>query len=223
MFASLDARISQIETSDRVAAFRTIDLAEIAAVGGRAVRCRRRGQERASGDAGRLRGTCWLLRRPRPPVRRDIEPCRQRDQATGRDAGRVTVAVTRGEAGAAIAVADDGPGIPAHEMQHVFKRFYRLERSRRTPGNGLGLALVAAVARLHGARISFVDAAPGLGLQADVSARRGARRWPRRPACCSQSGFGAELSGGPPRRPERGKYARRARALCSLAKAARSL
>jgi signal transduction histidine kinase len=38
-----------------------------------------------------------------------------------------------------------------------FKRFYRLERSRRTPGNGLGLSLVAAVARLHGARIEMVD------------------------------------------------------------------
>jgi signal transduction histidine kinase len=61
-----------------------------------------------------------------------------------------------------IAVADDGPGIPDDECQHVFKRFYRLERSRHTPGNGLGLSLVAAVARLHGARIEMVDNRPGL-------------------------------------------------------------
>jgi signal transduction histidine kinase len=61
-----------------------------------------------------------------------------------------------------ISVADDGPGIPAGERQHVFKRFYRLERSRGMPGNGLGLALVAAVACLHGARIEMLDNAPGL-------------------------------------------------------------
>jgi signal transduction histidine kinase len=44
----------------------------------------------------------------------------------------------------------------------VFKRFYRLEPSRRTAGNGLGLSLVAAVARLHGARIEMLDNLPGL-------------------------------------------------------------
>ena len=64
-----------------------------------------------------------------------------------------------------IAVADDGPGIPADEREHVFKRFYRLERSRGTPGNGLGLSLVAAVARLHGASIEMFDNAPGLRVE----------------------------------------------------------
>jgi signal transduction histidine kinase len=66
------------------------------------------------------------------------------------------------DAGAMIAIADDGPGIPAEERDHVFKRFYRLEQSRYTPGNGLGLSLVAAVARLHGAEIALHDNAPGL-------------------------------------------------------------
>ena len=61
-----------------------------------------------------------------------------------------------------VSVADDGPGIPDDERQQVFKRFYRLERSRRTPGNGLGLSLVAAVARLHGAHIEMLDNKPGL-------------------------------------------------------------
>jgi signal transduction histidine kinase len=80
----------------------------------------------------------------------------------GGEAGRVTVEVARHDDGAVIAVVDDGPGIPDDECQHVFKRFYRLERSRHTPGNGLGLSLVAAVARLHGARIEMVDNRPGL-------------------------------------------------------------
>jgi signal transduction histidine kinase len=77
----------------------------------------------------------------------------------------VAVAVMPRADGCEICVADDGPGIPIHERQHVFKRFYRLERSRRTPGNGLGLSLVAAVARLHGAGIEIEDNAPGLSIR----------------------------------------------------------
>ena len=59
-------------------------------------------------------------------------------------------------------VADSGPGIPELEHQNVLKRFYRLDRSRSTPGNGLGLALVSAVAELHDIAIKFSDNNPGL-------------------------------------------------------------
>ena len=59
-------------------------------------------------------------------------------------------------------VADNGPGIPENERRNVFKRFYRLERSRSTPGSGLGLSLVAAIADLHTAHIELVDNEPGL-------------------------------------------------------------
>ncbi|MGH6852655.1 MAG: sensor histidine kinase, partial [Methylocella sp.] len=83
----------------------------------------------------------------------------------GRDAGQVTVEVKQTDGGGVISVADDGAGIPVDEYQHVFKRFYRLERSRHTPGNGLGLSLVAAVARLHAAHIEMADNAPGLKIQ----------------------------------------------------------
>jgi signal transduction histidine kinase len=44
----------------------------------------------------------------------------------------------------------------------VFQRFYRLDSSRNTPGNGLGLSLVAAVAQLHGVTVDLADNAPGL-------------------------------------------------------------
>jgi signal transduction histidine kinase len=81
----------------------------------------------------------------------------------GRPAGNVTVAVTEnGDGAAVVSVIDDGPGIPVAEQQNVFKRFYRLERSRHKAGNGLGLSLVAAVARLHNANIEFLDRFPGL-------------------------------------------------------------
>ena len=59
-------------------------------------------------------------------------------------------------------VADSGPGIPAEDRNNVFRRFYRLERSRTTPGSGLGLSLVAAVAELHGIELLLDDNAPGL-------------------------------------------------------------
>src|SRR5581483_12037833 len=59
-------------------------------------------------------------------------------------------------------VVDHGPGIPGSERKHVLQRFYRLERSRTTPGNGLGLSLVQAVAQLHGAAIRLESMAPGL-------------------------------------------------------------
>ena len=59
---------------------------------------------------------------------------------------------TRGERHIAV-VADSGPGIPAHECENVFRRLYRLERERMSPGSGLGLSLVAAIAELHGAGV----------------------------------------------------------------------
>jgi signal transduction histidine kinase len=83
----------------------------------------------------------------------------------GREAGQAIVEVKMSDGGATVSVADDGPGIPVDEYPHVFKRFYRLERSRRAPGNGLGLSLVAAVARLHVAHIKIFDNAPGLKIQ----------------------------------------------------------
>ena len=54
-------------------------------------------------------------------------------------------------------VADNGPGIPAQEREKVFQRLYRLETSRTTPGSGLGLSLVRAIADLHGASIALED------------------------------------------------------------------
>jgi signal transduction histidine kinase len=61
-----------------------------------------------------------------------------------------------------ITIADDGPGIPAHERARVLSRFVRLDAARHSPGSGLGLALVAAIASLHGGRIDLADNAPGL-------------------------------------------------------------
>ncbi|RWC52208.1 HAMP domain-containing sensor histidine kinase [Mesorhizobium sp.] len=61
-------------------------------------------------------------------------------------------------------VADNGPGIPAEEREKVFQRLYRLDHSRSTPGSGLGLSLVRAIADLHGASITLEDCRPGLAV-----------------------------------------------------------
>ena len=66
--------------------------------------------------------------------------------------------------GPQITVADNGPGIPAEERERVFDRFYRLDRSRTTTGSGLGLALVKAIASLHGLAIKLEDRKPGLAV-----------------------------------------------------------
>jgi signal transduction histidine kinase len=63
---------------------------------------------------------------------------------------------------AEIMVTDRGPGVPAAERERVLGRFVRLEASRSEPGSGLGLSLVAAVARLHGGSLRLEDNAPGL-------------------------------------------------------------
>lgn len=63
--------------------------------------------------------------------------------------------------GASISVADDGPGIPAVERGHVLERFVRLDASRTTPGSGLGLSLVAAIARQHAASLELTDTRAG--------------------------------------------------------------
>jgi signal transduction histidine kinase len=61
-----------------------------------------------------------------------------------------------------IAVADRGPGIAAEDRERALKRFVRLEKSRSRPGAGLGLSLVAAVARMHGGSVRLEDNTPGL-------------------------------------------------------------
>jgi signal transduction histidine kinase len=84
---------------------------------------------------------------------------------TPRGAG-IDLRVVASADGPVLSVRDYGLGATDEERERLFDRFYRLERSRSTPGSGLGLALVAAVARLHRADIRLIDAAPGLEARA---------------------------------------------------------
>lgn len=74
----------------------------------------------------------------------------------------ITVALSETEEHVNLGVTDTGPGIPEAERDLVLRRLYRLDRSRGTPGHGLGLSLVAGIAQVHDARLILEDAAPGL-------------------------------------------------------------
>jgi signal transduction histidine kinase len=72
------------------------------------------------------------------------------------------VQLTEEDRNARLAVSDNGPGVPAKDRERIVKRFTRLESSRSTPGHGLGLNMVAAIAAVHRARLLIGDNAPGL-------------------------------------------------------------
>lgn len=93
------------------------------------------------------------------------------DNALSHGAGPIRVAL---RPDGALEVSDEGPGIPPEEREKVMRRFYRLDRSRGTPGTGLGLSLVAAVARLHGGRLALRDGPEGRGLAAVLELPRAA-------------------------------------------------
>ena len=74
--------------------------------------------------------------------------------------------------GPVITVADSGPGIASDQHDKVLERFVRLDKTRHSPGNGLGLSLVNAVAKLHGAALVLEDNKPGLRVVLDFGGQR---------------------------------------------------
>jgi signal transduction histidine kinase len=166
IFSSI-TRIAQIETQARKVGFRTVNLAEIA---GEVVELYDAAAEPVGTSLTVVGDREVLVTGDRDLIFDAIANLVDNAIKHGRSGGRVVVASERLDGTPVISIADDGPGIPADQHDHVFKRFYRLEQSRFTPGNGLGLSLVAAVAHLHGARIELLDNAPGLKLRLWFSA-----------------------------------------------------
>ena len=158
IFASI-VRIAQIETQARKGGFRTVNLVEIA---GEVVELYDAAAEQDSTSLKLTGDREVLVTGDRDLIFDAIANLVDNALKHGRHGGEVVVACENVEGQRLISITDDGPGIPPCEHEHVFKRFYRLEQSRYTPGNGLGLSLVAAVARLHGARIELLPSAPGL-------------------------------------------------------------
>ena len=152
-------RIGQIEAGARRAAFRPLDLAEVAREVAEAF-------APAAEDEGKMLGQ--RLERPLP-IAGDRELLVQMIANLIDNAVRHTPAGTRIEvegartpAGIALAVSDDGPGVAPGEAASIFRPFYRAGETQRAPGTGLGLALVAAIADLHGLDCRASDNRPGL-------------------------------------------------------------
>ena len=152
-------RIGQIESGARHAAFSDVDLAQIVSAVAEAYVpvAEDRGQQLrvVAGSAASIRGDRELLTQM---VANLIE------NAINHCPAGVVITVELGQDAAVpvLCIADTGLGIPAAEWEKVLRRFYRLEASRTTPGSGLGLALVKAIAELHGASVGLSDNRPGL-------------------------------------------------------------
>ena len=80
---------------------------------------------------------------------------------------RIAMGLSRAKSRAVISISDDGPGVPRDEHDKLFRRLYRREISRTAPGYGLGLALVAAIAELHGGSVT-IDPEPSDGFSITV-------------------------------------------------------
>lgn len=78
------------------------------------------------------------------------------------EGGKVTVRLSQN---GTIAIEDSGPGLPPERREALFQRFTRGDKARQLPGNGLGLSLVAAVARLHNIQLNVSDAMPGCRIE----------------------------------------------------------
>jgi signal transduction histidine kinase len=158
LFAAL-LRISQIESGSRRAAFRELSLSELLDH-----------TVQLYAPVAEDRGSCLKGDvQPGVQVRGDAELLTQlfsnlienaiRHTPSGT---RVVIGLQSVEGAARASICDDGPGIPADERGKALRRFHRLAGSRSTPGHGLGLALVAAIAELHAATLQLADNQPGL-------------------------------------------------------------
>jgi len=86
--------------------------------------------------------------------------------------GQVTVSLASAGDRWRLAVEDDGPGIPVHDLPHVFERFYRAPQARALPGSGLGLAIAREIVERHGGRVAAQARAPrGLAVSVELPAR----------------------------------------------------
>lgn len=161
-------RIAQIESGSRKAGFRPLDLVKLL---GDVVEIYRAVAEdagqsltAAANVAGRINGDPELLTQMFVNlIENAIRYC---------PAGTViTCAVTETAGNVRVCISDSGAGIPVAERENVQRRLYRLEKSRTTPGSGLGLSLVRAIADLHQASVTLrdTDAAQGKGLTVEVS------------------------------------------------------
>ena len=144
-----------VELSRDERAIHTVELVDFAEVVERAVE---RVQRRAPSLTYDVRLSSWYLEGEPMSLERAVTNLLDNAAKWSPPEGTVTVKLEDG----ALQVADQGPGIAAEDMEHIFERFYRSTEARTMPGSGLGLAIVRQVAENHGGRVA-VARAPGGG------------------------------------------------------------
>jgi signal transduction histidine kinase len=160
-FSSL-LRISQIESGSGTSRFARLDLsclfrdltdtfAVVAEETGKAVNCDIAGGVSFFGDKTLLRQMIVNL----------IENSIQHTPP----GTHIAVKLGTDDAGTYAVISDNGPGVPEWARDKVFRRFFRLDESRQSRGNGLGLSLVAAIATHHGIALYLSDNDPGLSIR----------------------------------------------------------
>jgi signal transduction histidine kinase len=184
-FSSL-LRISQIESGSDTSRFAWLDLsclfrdltdtfATVAEESGKVVNCEIAGGVTFFGDKTLLRQMIVNL----------IENCIQHTPA----GTQITVKLGTAQSGAYAVISDTGPGVPAWARDKVFRRFFRLDESRKSRGNGLGLSLVAAIAKHHGIALELSDNDPGLSIRLLFSKTISAEGQAMKPARTPVSGL----------------------------------
>jgi signal transduction histidine kinase len=180
-FAAL-LRIAQIEAGTRRAAFRELDLtavvAELIEAFAPAAEDEGKALSAALAPGVRLQGDRDLLTQ----LVGNLLDNAIRHTPPGT---HIRLGLDAGAAGARFEISDDGPGVPDAERDLIVRRFYRSERSQGTPGAGLGLSLVKAIADLHSARMAIEDNHPGLRITLEFGAVRG------EPGAAGPPGLGA--------------------------------
>ena len=160
-FAAL-LRIAQIESGTRRAGFARLDLGEV-------LRTVLEVYQPAAEERGQVLGASLdgelAVRGDRDLLTQMFANLVENASRHGGAGARIEVTARPQHGMVLVAVADNGPGIPEGERDKVLRRFYRLESSRSTPGNGLGLSLAAAVAALHDTRLRLLDNHPGLRVE----------------------------------------------------------
>lgn len=158
-FAAL-LRIAQIEAGDRRARFKTVDLTQlmenVAEIyepvaeesGQKLILATEAEKLEIWGEAALLTQVLANL------IENSIRHCPEQTM--------IKLEAGRSDQGIWLSVSDNGPGIPIELHQKVFQRLYRVQQHRQTPGTGLGLSLVKAVAELHCGSIIIDDNAPGV-------------------------------------------------------------
>jgi signal transduction histidine kinase len=157
-FAAL-LRIAQIEAGARRSAFGPVDLTEIVETV-----CEAYGPEAEEGGRSIVPGIerAVVVEGDRDLLMQLFANLIENALGHTPEGTAIMVSLKAASAGPIAEIADDGPGIPTESREQVFQRFFRLERSRTAPGNGLGLSTVAAIVDLHRAHVSLTDNRPGL-------------------------------------------------------------